>query len=197
MAKKSDLKIMQTNELLFKIFEHESLELMSYAKDSNSYIITISSPLNLDIPPHRNCEGTLDSLGEKGIQDITASIQNKDYKNAQNLATSLVEKYPSSANAYYTLGQLQKVLGKFKLAQKNLELAMAFDCGQWRGSPVFNQILKKNAFKSQTVYFDFDAMMKTMWRENELFLDEIYPQNIYYEKLVSALATRIKTVLRL
>jgi tetratricopeptide (TPR) repeat protein len=193
----SDMTIQKRNMIHFKLFEQEIDELFSYLKEHNSYLMVLTQPLNVDIPPRKNCGGSLDQLADQKIEEITALIKKKDFKSAYNLSRELILIANSSAKAYYLHGKVAKQMGKLKEAFQSLELAMAYDCEQWRGNPVYNQIVRMSAKQNEVFLIDFQNYLFDYWTSNVLFTDEIHPQNYYYEKVADILALKIKKLLKL
>ncbi|MCO4754637.1 MAG: hypothetical protein KC478_09140 [Bacteriovoracaceae bacterium] len=193
----SPIVIQKRNEITFKLFEQEIDELMSYAKDRNSYFIALSTPLNLDAKPRSSCPGSFDPQLKPKLDQVIELVKKKDFKQAYSISRELSLLAQSNARILFIHGKVAKALGKFKEAQKHLELAAAFDCSNWRGSPVYNSILKASAQRHDAAYFDFNEMLKRHWSDNIVFLDDIYPQNLYMEKTANAIADRIKKLLKL
>jgi hypothetical protein len=94
-------------------------------------------------------------------------------------------------------GQIAKSLAKRQEAKNSLEIAASLDCKNYRSTPIYNSILKKVANESGTLVFDFHELVYSSWGKNVLFESEIYPQNLYYQKLVNILSIKIKKVLKL
>lgn len=195
--KYSDVTIQKRNMIHFKIYEQELDNLFSFLKEHNSYLMTITQPLNIDIPPKKNCTGSIDELSQQTLDNIISFVKAKDFKSAYNLSKDLVLIANASAKVMFIHGKVAKNLGKLKEASKFLKLAMAYDCKQWRGNPVYNSIMKKIAIRNDVPILDFQRILEQQWTQNVLFDDEIYPQNLYYEKVASILAAQVKKLLKL
>lgn len=193
----SDMTVQKRNIIHFKIYERELDNLVNFLKEHNSYLIAITQPLNIDIAPKKDCYGAIDELSKKSLDDVIELVKLKDFKSAYNLSKELVLIANASARAMFVHGKISQKLGKIKEAIHYLKLAMAYDCQQWRGNPVYNRILKKIARQNDVPILDFQAMLERQWMKNYIFADEIYPQNLYYEKVADILAMQIKKLLKL
>lgn len=193
----SDPIIQKRNIIHFKIYEQEIDELFSYLKERNSYLIALTQPLNFDVAPAKNCIGSIDELSNDKLNEVIELVKKKDYKSAYNISRELVLIANASAKIYFIHGKIAKNLGKIKEAIKHLKIAMAYDCKQWRGNLIYNKILKKAAFNNDVQILDFQSLLEDYWTKNVLFIDDIYPQNFYFEKTADVLAARIKKLLKL
>jgi hypothetical protein len=193
----TDTTIQKRNIILFQLYEEHLNELFDYTKDYGSYLIAVTQPLNLESLPKKSCsESFPDTLNDK-YEQIVNLIKEKDYKAAYGLSKELTLIAGNNAKLLYIHGKIAKNLGKTKEAAKYLKLSSAFDCNLWRGNIVYNSILKKVARNNEISVFDFQKLIESEWTQNITFMDDIYPQNIYYEKLSIALAARLKKLLKL
>ncbi len=179
------------------LYEAALDEFFKYIKKRNSLLIPITMPLNLDLAPSKSCYGSLTANADKELEELKTLIKEKDYKRAYNLAKDLALTNSTNADILYSYGQVLKKLNHFNQAKKYNELAMAYDCGNTRGNPIFNVILKRTAKRYNFDYFDFQQLLVDESRDNFVFLDDIYPQDVYMEKLVQGLAIKIKKRLKL
>ncbi len=193
----SDTITQKRNIIHFKLYEQEIDEVFSYLKEHNSYLIALTQPLNFDIAPKRNCAGSIDELSRNKLKEVIGLIKKKDFKSAYSISKDLTLIANASAKIHYIHGKVAKNLGKKKEAIQSLKLAMAYDCEQWRGSLIYNQILKQAARNNDVLLLDFQKMLEEYWTKNILFQDEIYPQNYYFERTAEVLAARIKKLLKL
>lgn len=185
------------NEITFKLFESEVDELITYAKDRNSYFLAISAPINLDVPPKSSCPGSFDESFRAKLDNVIELIKKKDYKLAYGISKELALINNSNARSHFIHGKIAKKLGKDQEALKHLELAAAFDCDNWRSNPVYNSILKRTADKHDAAFFDLHALLQDNASKGVVFMDDIYPQNLYLEKTANTIADRIKKLLKL
>jgi len=174
-------------EMIFQIYEWELLELTKYVKENNSKLVLITSPINLDVPPKANC-----SLSEEGglqiaINEMIEKLKNGKSKEVYDELKVLKAKHPSHARLLYLFGSTALEIGKTKEAKEALTQAATFDCATWRGSPVFNQIMRKVAAQSGLPLVDFDSQLNAMYGQNVLFFDEVNPQNIYTKAMLTKL----------
>ncbi|MBC76768.1 MAG: hypothetical protein CME64_12205 [Halobacteriovoraceae bacterium] len=193
----NQLDVQKRNEITFKLFESEIEELITYAKDRNSYFLAISSPINLDIAPKSSCPGSFDESFRPKLNKVIELVKKKDFKLAYNISKDLALINNSNANSQFIHGKIAKKLGKNQEARQYLELAAAFDCKNWRSNPVYNSILKKAADKHDAAYFDLHGLLQDNANNGVVFMDDIYPQNLYLEKTANTIADRIKKLLKL
>lgn len=193
----TDSIIQKRNMIHFKLFEEELENMFSYIKEHGSYLIALTQPLNIDIPPKKSCEGSLDQLTKDKLVKVNKLVKIKDYKAAYNITKDLILIANANADVYYLHGEITKALGLLKEAKQALDYAVAYDCKQWRGNPVFNKILEDTAAKNEVLVLDFNKIIYQDWTQNTLFMDDLYPQNLYFEKAATALSTRIKKLLKL
>lgn len=188
---------LKRNIFTYKLFEREAKELFTYVKEKNSYLIALTNPVNLEVPPKNRCSYKLDPLSEKNYQQMLKHIKTKDFKQAYEISKNLILIANDNALIHYMHGQIAKSLAKRQEAKNSLEIAASLDCKNYRSTPIYNAILKKVANESGTLIFDFHELVYASWGKNVLFESEIYPQNLYYQKLVNILSIKIKKVLKL
>ncbi len=188
---------LKKNIFTYKLFERETKELFTYIKEKNSYLIALTTPINLEVKPKQICSYQLDQLSKKNYDQMIEYIKLKDFKQAYSISKNLSLIANNNALIHYMHGKVSKYLAKLGEARKSLEMAASLDCKNFRSTPIYNSIIKKMGKKTGTVVFDFNELVYSFWGENLLFESEIYPQNLYYEKLTDILAIKIKKVLKL
>jgi hypothetical protein len=184
-------------ELELILFEQHLNDLITLSRDRNALIILTTTPINLDIKPKASCSFTSNMDLEKAILETREELRNKNPKLAYNRSTLLIQKFPANASLHFLHGQISKRLGKIDEAVEHLLKASFYDCSSWRTSDVHNSIIRKVAEKQKVLLFDFAALTDREYSENVTFFDEIYPQNLYYEKAIEQLGLAIKSILKL
>jgi len=185
-------------EVNFKLYEAMLNEFFNYTIKANSVVIPVTTPLNLKLKPKKSCYGSFDESTHEDYKLIISLIKQKDYKGAYNISKELVLINASHASTLYLHALASERLNKYSEAQKHYELAMAYDCGGiGRGSPIFNAILKNVAKKNGLIYLDFHQYLTDQSKTNHTFIDDLYPQDFYLNKLSDMLALRIKKLLKL
>ncbi|MFZ4713538.1 MAG: hypothetical protein ACOYL6_07500 [Bacteriovoracaceae bacterium] len=184
-------------EVEFKLYTQEFQEFVEYVKSHDSVLILISTPYNLDVIPRKVCESSITSDYKAQLPNIENLKKEGDYKSILSLITDVLKTTPGNAILHYELGMALKNLGRKNEAIDELELAMAYDCELWRGGEVFNTITRRIAAKEEIFYFDFSQYVKDQWGMNELFFDELYPQNLYYERAMGNLGSLLKQHLKI
>ncbi len=112
-------------------------------------------------------------------------------------SSKLMDKFPGNADLLYLHGEVAKRLGKAGEALPSLLKASAFECLPWRSTEVHNSIIRKVARENQVMLFDFAQMMAKNFTQEETFLDELYPQDRFYEMAMKQLGLAIKGILKL
>lgn len=186
---------LEEKELTYKLYEYEVNELISLVKDKKSSLIFITAPLNLNVEPKEVCahSETEDTIGMQ--QEIEAEIKEGAFKSAYPKALELSEVTYSNARSFYLLGQAALGQGNIQTARTALMKATAFDCSNWRGSAVYNAIIKAYAEKNQVTVIDFDQYLASNISEEGLFQDEIFPQNVFYQNMIKELGDILKKIL--
>jgi hypothetical protein len=82
-------------------------------------------------------------------------------------------------------------------AKEAHDYVTALDCQAWRMNSIFNQILRKAAQENDIILYDFDMYMKDQWGKNTLFIDDIYPQDLYYQNMAKTISQMLKKLLNL
>lgn len=181
----------------YRLYETTFNELITYTQAKNSLLIPVTTPINYLNKPIKNCYGSIenDSVAEyKRLIELSKAGKTKE---ALTLAKELSLIYPSHSGILYYYGLL---LAKSQEGQQSigfLRKSVAFDCGNKYANPIYNEILKKYADKYGVTYFDFEELTNEQLLTDHPFLDEVYPQDIYLEKVINTLALRIKTLLKL
>ncbi len=181
----------------FKIYEWGLDELFRYTQRNNSMLIPITTPLNYTLQKVEGCLGSIDSSGQEEYSKVTKLLQEKDFKQAYQTSQDLVSINNLHAPSLRRHAQISKKLNRNTESQKHYELSSIYNCNPKGSSIVYNQILKRKAEQYGTSYIDFYQMIFDFSYSDKTFLDETYPQDIYFEKLSSLLAIKIKRLLKL
>lgn len=188
----SDQDLLARQEVMFKIYEKEFQELVEFTKAHDSILVIISTPLNLDIPPKRPCELADYSDFQTKKEELANLKKAGDLKSAYNLLVEQAPRNQGNADYFFELGQVLKDMNQKDEGALEVEKSMAFDCKLWRGGEIYNVIQKRAAAKAEVFYFDFSQMLKDQWGNNLTFFDELYPQDLYYQKAINVLGSMLK-----
>jgi tetratricopeptide (TPR) repeat protein len=183
-------------ELKYMLYETEVDQLIKIIQSKNSRPILISTPLNYLTPPKIACANSSSTTIENKLNKIKSLFNKGDYKSAYTIASNLVQVATGNAKALYWFGKLLKYTGNNQEAFKMLKAASALDCSSWRGSSIFNVIMSKKAKKYGARFIDFDKIIHQNYWKNTLFLDEIYPQDIEYQKISTTIAKQINEIIK-
>jgi hypothetical protein len=179
------------------LFEQQLIQLVNLSKDRNSLLILTTTPINLDIEPKRVCTITMTPELEKEIDDLKILVARDDFKAAYTKAGKLIQQNAGNALIFYLHGQSAKRLGQLEEARNSLLQASAFDCDPWRATEVQNTIIRRVAKAHQVMLFDLARFIEADWGNNTTFFDELFAQNLYYERGVNQLGLAIKEILKL
>ncbi|MDO9183492.1 MAG: tetratricopeptide repeat protein [Bacteriovorax sp.] len=182
-------------EVSFKLFEYEMRELINLAKDNKSNLILITTPINLEAKPHDICSHSTTNGVIEQQQLIEALLKEGNFKQAYPKALELSNETFSNAQSFYLLGKSAMGLGDLALARSAFQKAVIFDCATWRGNAVYNAIMKNEAKNHQIPLIDFDLYMSSALSKDGLFIDEIFPQNLFYQTMIEELKETLKKIL--
>ena len=182
-------------EISFKLFDYELREMIDLINDKKSNLILITTPINLEVKPHETCahSSTKDLIELQLV--IEKIIEEGNFKKAYPLALELSDESYSNAQSFYLLGKSSMGLGDLAKARDAFQKAAIFDCSSWRGNAVYNAIMKSNAKKRQVPLIDFDQYMASALSKDGLFIDDLFPQNIFYQTMISDLKENLNKIL--
>jgi hypothetical protein len=190
----STSKILE-KEVSFKLFDYELRELIDLVKDKKSNLILITTPLNLEVRPHEICSHSTTNAVIEMQQEIEELLKEGNFKKAYPKALALSNETVSNALSFYLLGQASMGLGDLPMARESFQKATVFDCSSWRGNAVYNAIMKSTAKKRQVTLIDFDQYMASALSKDGLFMDDIFPQNVFYQTMIGELKENLKKIL--
>ncbi len=185
-------------EIEYLYYQEEMHEFLDYIKQKKSSPILLTTPINILIPPREACSNTSTNMIVEIQQEIEGLITEGNFKMAYSKAIELEKESLSNAKTFFLLGISAKANNDLKVAKDALTRANVYDCFNWRGNSVFNSILKKKAHDFQVEVIDFDLITSnSILAGEEVFFDEIYPQNLYYSNLMKDLAIVLKKYLNI
>ena len=183
-------------QISFLLYTQEIKDLIEWARAKQVKLIFITTPINSSVPPKEVCaHANTPSITEKH-QEIAELLKSGQVKEAYNLSKGLAEITKTNAMSYYLLGKSAGMDGNHKVARMAYQKAFTFDCLEWRGNAVYNAIMLKEAIKKQIPVIDFDLEISSNSSPETTFIDDIYPQNIYYQGLAKELDETIRQLTR-
>lgn len=188
------LRLLETQNLLY---EQQLTRLVQMSKDRGSLLILTTTPVNLDVSPKRTCSFTMNLEIEKTIVELRELLAQNNPKAAYSRASDAIKLYAGNSLLYFIHGQSAKRLGLRSEAIDSLLRASAYDCEPWRANEVTNSIIRRVAESQQVLLFDFARYTEKFWSQGPTFFDEIYPQNLYYQRGTHQLGLVIKNILKL
>lgn len=193
----SEVEYQARLELNYQLYEILLNRFVELARQNKQNIILVTVPVNLDIEPRKTCSLTYTDKVKKEIEEIRALIKNQDYKSAYPKTQDLTLATLANAEVFWLHGRVAMKLGKKLEARENLKKAAAFDCEFWRANEVTNNIIRKVAQEQRVTLYDFAEVVEDQWTLNTTFFDDIYAQNLYYDKAVQTLAVAIRKILKI
>ncbi len=195
--KYDDSTFQARSEVHYKFYEYKLLELIEFARNNDILLIAITNPINYLLPPKKICELTSGESIDKDLSSIISLTKKGDYKEASKKMFFLKELASNNALVNYTNAIILKQQGNFSEAKKYFHLANAFDCYKSRPSTIYNTIIKNKAKENQIHIYDFDGYLEDKSMDSISFIDEIYPQPIYFEELAEAIGEKIRKILKI
>ena len=192
-----DIEYQQRIEITYRLYEIELRQLVELSRQHKALLILTTTPVNIDIAPRKTCSNSTSVTIAKEVKAIRELIRQQDYKSAYTRSTTLKDGAIANAEVLYLHGQVSYRNGLKKEALEALKLAAAYDCLGWRANQVTNSIIRTVAQELRVTLFDFDAMVEQDWNTNVTFFDEIFAQDLYYERATQYLAAVLKRILKL
>jgi hypothetical protein len=197
MQKINSFQRQKMMEISYKLFQIELLELINLTQNNGTQLIVLTAPINLDQRPKGVCQKATSGPIEKEQVKIEKLLDSEDSKMALRRAIDLTKKTISNSLSYYLLGQAHKNKGHYQKAKIALELASAYDCSFWRSNAIFNNIIRKITIKQNVILIDFDNMVNESFGTDAQFIGPLYPQSVYYKKLMSELVKNARKILNI
>ena len=188
-------KFQRTAELSFILYQTELSELIHWAQEKEIHLVFITTPINLEIRPKLVCENAISEEILAAQEKILEFIKISDFKSAYASLQKIMPLSPGNAMGHFLNGFVSKKLGNYEQAMRELELASAYDCLPWRSTPVFNSIILSKARDYEINAINFHQLIYEDWDKNILFSSEIFPQDLYYQKLVKEIAHKLAPIL--
>lgn len=193
----SEVEYQARLELNYQLYEILLNRFVEVARENKQNIILMTVPVNLDIEPRKTCSLSYTDKVKKEIEEVKALIKNQDYKSAYPKSQDLTLATLANAEVFWLHGRVAKQLGQKIEAKENLKKAAAFDCKFWRANEVTNNIIRKVAQEQRVTLYDFAEVVEGQWTLNTTFFDDIYAQNLYYDRAVQTLALAIRKMLKI
>lgn len=195
--KYKDIDKQKLLEVSFQMYNFELIELIQEVIDRNSIIIFITTPLNFSIAPKGICESNQTTENAEIIDKIKKLQEDRDFKQADILSQKLLTIYPTDPLAHFYKSKSSLKLGDITESKQHSSFSTVYDCQSWRGNSVYNSIMMKNIKDFDLNFVDFYKQLQDYGHSDTLFLDDLYPQNIYYKEMFTDLNIIIKKQLRL
>ena len=193
----SSQKQQRTMEIHFNLFDVELEEMIALVKENGSYLVLSTAPINVELPPKATCGNSTTESLESYQRVLQKKIDKGMHKLLLKEVRKLSETTIGNAKTYHLLGQTALGAGYIDEARKAFNKSAAYDCGNWRAHPVFNALIKKKIRGQGLKLIDFDNIVNRHLGNNELFLGNHFPQEIFYGHYIDEVYDTIKTKLNL
>lgn len=184
-------------KMSYKLFESELREINILAREHESTVLFLTSPINLEIAPKKVCSDMITATTMAEEVKITELFEKGDYKSAFNLLAPLVETIPGHAQMQFFFAKAALESGQLARAKAAFYKAAAFDCQLWRSHPVLNQLVRNLAAEFGQPMVDFDQLVNGQLGKDAIFLNDTDPQDNYYKLVIKILTERLKKLLNL
>ncbi|WP_127715951.1 hypothetical protein [Halobacteriovorax sp. HLS] len=184
-------------EYIYKYYQLQLKQLTSLMRERGSTLIAVTTPINLEVAPRLVCDNAETNTIMIEQNDIEKLLKSGKSKEALKRSKALVANSTGNARTYYQLGRAYLLEGDLSKAKENLSLASAFDCENWRSNPIFNKILTKHFQENGHRIIDFANIVESGLGRDITFKDDIYAQDVYYQKLSKEFISTIKTILKI
>jgi hypothetical protein len=191
----ADIRLI-SNTIRYKFYRYELEDLFKYADEKKIKIISLTSPINLNSPPKLNCPGSLQS-DPSTVSLIRQNLKKGDTKTALTSARDLTLVSSGFAEGYFLLGKVYMAMDDRVSAFQSFNKAVAFDCKNWRSNPIYNVILSSMTAYYRQEIFDFNNFVSDHWKEQDVYQNDILPQDIFWESAAALLGQKIKKMLQI
>jgi hypothetical protein len=184
-------------EYIYKFFKIQLEELSTIIREKGSTLVLISNPVNLEVAPRLICENSVTNTILIEQNDIEKLLKAGKSKDALSRLLPLASNSIGNARTHFQLGRAYLLEGNVKKAKEQFFLSSSFDCANWRVTPVFNKLLDAHAKKTDTTFLDFALFVESGLGRDVTFKDDIYPQDLYYQRFSKEIIQTIKNIFKI
>jgi hypothetical protein len=184
-------------EYIYKYYQLQLNELTTLMREKGSTLVFITNPINFEVPPRLTCDNSITNTIMIEQKDIEKLLKKKRSKDALRRLLPLSKNSFGNARTQFLLGKAYFLEGNLKKSKEHFSLASALDCENWRSNPIFNKLLIKHAKKNDLQVINFSQIVNSAFGKNVTFKDDLYPQDLYYQKLSKEIILTIKSILKI
>ena len=185
-------------ELGYLTYSAEYREFIRFLRERKASLIVVTPPHRLDLPPGKDCfDHFMKTQLKDELEEIARRVEGGKGKSAISRLQVLLKENVYHAQIYYLLGQALVQIGKYRDAKSFFYRARALDCQLAQGNMIFNRIQVQIAEKNEFEIVDFNRLVNSRYGREKLFQNDFFPQEIYYDRLISELVLRVKEILNL
>lgn len=190
-------ELIEIQSMTYKIIEHELDEIINIIQKNGSTLMFVTTPINYKIKPQRACSATISSDIKEQINSAEDYIQRGMLKEGLlGLNQDSLKSIPNPF-LFFLRAKVHHNLLEYTQSMENYQMAASFDCKLWRTTPILNNIMRTKAAQKSVSMFDFAQMIEDDFFINDTFIDELYPQDFYYERMAKAVGQEVKKLLGL
>lgn len=190
----SKMNFIEINNILF---HYELEKLAQHLRKSNSDLLVITTPVNLQKAPNEACAQSVTSKVIEFQNEQLNKINQQNYKEAFNALEKLVASSPGNALSYHLLAKAAQGLGLFPKAKDSYVKANAFDCSPDGSAVIINQVVRQWVQRNSFKMIDFDEDISHQIGRNDIFINDKYPQDYYYQQVLTSITEAIMRHFRL
>ena len=184
-------------EYIYKYYQLQLKELTTLMREKGSTLVFITNPVNLEVAPRLTCDNSITNSIMIEQKDIEKLLRQKRSKDALLLLTPLAKNTFGNARTHFLLGRAYLLEGNLKKSKEQFSIASALDCANWRANPIFNKLLVNHSKKNDIKVIDFSKIVDASFGKNITFKDDLFPQDLYYQKLSKEIILTIKSILQI
>ena len=181
----------------YHLFQVELEQLIQYCHKHSIRLVVITTPIDYSSAPKKVCDDVRNSEYTQLETRVKRKIKEGDFKRAYTLLKQSAHLSIGNAGYHYLMARVAYALNNIEKAWEHAQLSVSLDCLKWRSDDTFNNILIDKAKENDLILFDFNLLVSQNFMEKETFLDQIFPQDLYYQKAVKALGVVLRKVLKI
>ncbi len=171
---------------LYSLYEIELKELIRLARENQSKLILVTTPIKLKDSQIENCTQPPGDLKIKLLR-LQSFASKGEFEKGYQLGKGLLLKYKGFAELHYVHAVLSEGTDRFKEALDHFNLAQSFNCNLYGAKPVFNNLIRAAAKRYDLAFFDFDQYLQEKFITSSDSLKTNKIQKSSYRSLVETL----------
>ena len=188
------LKYLETNYFLY---EKALMSINRKFRNNGKKIINITYPYYPEQEVALICPQSRSPAIDYLIKDIEAELDKADDETILKYLQDLSEVSLGNAKTYWLRAKLEKKTKKFKSALNHFALSKLFDCSPKGANKITNTIIRRISNSMANPVVDWSEIIFLDYGKDYLFMDEVVPQEKYFQTLRKELDKNITKILRI